>query len=207
MKVDASTVTVRYNGQTLEAGKTYTIESKSGTSTKTVTKEEAVMEWFDPNSEYFIYGDVTMTDSGSNGEISLLSINDYEVMIALKTPVTTDYRLQNKLITGDYLDLNPHQVDKDVYIEKNGKAAQATSISANDIVSYTESLDGATLNLYINTDNKITGAVTSINTSDYKITIGGTEYNLGKTCLDDVYAKEGKNITTNSNITAYTDKL
>ena len=207
LKVKSGEVTVRYNGQTLEAGMSYTIESKDGTESKSVTKEEAIMEWLNPESKYFVYGDVSMIDSGSTGEINILAINDYDVMIALKTPVTTDYRLQNKIVTGDYLDLNPNQVDKKIYIEKNGKEVQATSISANDIVSYTESLNGEILNLYINTDNKVTGDVSSVNTTEYKIRIGSEEYNLGRTCLDDVYAKEGKSITTNSNITAYMDKL
>lgn len=210
LKVDAQSVTVRYNGQTLDAGKEYPI--KPG-STTMVTKDEAVLKWLNPNDENFIYGDVKLLDSGSTGNISVLEINDYKYMVALKAPTTTDYRLQNKLKAGSYLDLTPDKADKTVYVEKSGKEVAATAIAANDIVSYTESLETDSngnptlLKLYVCTNNKVAGKVTSISESQLKINIAGKEYDMAETFIADVLAKEGKTISTNSEITAYTDKL
>lgn len=210
LKVDADSVTVRYNGQTLDAGKSYPI--KPGSST-IVTKDEAVLEWLNPKNENFIYGEITLLDSGSTGDINILEINDYKYMVALKSPSTSDYRLQSKLKTGSYLDLTPDKADKTVYIEKAGKQIAATGIAANDIVSYTENLEtdsngnATILNLYVCSNNKVTGNVSSINESSLKITVAGKEYNMSSTFLKDVLAKEGKSITTGSDITAYTDKL
>ena len=204
-----SDATVLYNGQAVSSSDLpMTFESRytTGESKTASTIEELLSIWIGSDEAYNIRGEVTFTDAGDDGNVDIISINDYKTMLAYKAPTTSDYRLQNKLKTGDSLDLSPNKVDTKIYIEKDGKEIEATAIRANDVVSYTESLDGSILNLYV-VNKTVTGNVNSLNTSDKTITIANTEYDLGEDCLKYIQEKEGRELTTGVSGTFYLDKL
>ncbi len=201
----ADAVTVIYNGQAVEYP--VTVEAKlEGEDKEADNMQELLGYWLGTDEEYSIRGEVTFTDSGDNGDQNIVTINDYKTIIAYKAPTTSDYRLQNKLKTADSIDLNPDDISRKVYIEKNGKEIAATAIKANDVVSYTKSLDGSILNVYV-IDEKITGKVNSINSTDNTITISNEEYDLDENCIDYIQKNEGRELTSGVEGTFYFDKL
>ena len=202
----ADSVTVIYNGQTI-ADYPVDVKAKLGGSNKSASDmQELLGYWLGTDDEYSIRGEVTFTDSGDDGDQNIVTINDYKTIIAYKAPTTSDYRLQNKLKTADAIDLNPDDINRKVYIEKNGKEIAATSIKANDVVSYTESLDGSILNAYV-VDDKITGTINSINSTENTIVISNEEYDLDENCVTYIRDKEGRELKSGVDGTFYLDKL
>ena len=205
LKINPQDMTVIYNGQTLKSDETYTLLNKDdSTDTTTKTgKADTIAEILNPTSNYFIYGDVTFTDSGSDGSIDMATINDYRWMVAYKTVNSTDYKVQNSLVTTDSLILDPDSVNEKVYVEKNGKEVEPTAISSGDILTYTKSFDGTIKRVYVS-KKTVTGEVNSLSAD--KITIAGTEYNLDKNCVQ--YMKnKGNTVNVGSNVTMYLDKM
>lgn len=202
----ASGATVIYNGQSISSFPV-DVDARLDENDKSVDSiDELLSLWLGTNENYSIRGEVTFTDAGDDGTQDIITINDYKTILALKAPTTSDYRLQNKLKTGEYKDLNPDNVDKKIYIEKDGKEIAATSIKANDVVSYAESLDGSILNVYVS-NKTVTGTVNSINSTDGTITISNNEYDLDDACVDYVKEKEGRDLTSGAEGTFYLDKL
>ena len=206
MKVDASKVTVVYNDQTLSADEEYTLVNRDdSTDTKEVDGAVGVLkEILSPTSSYFIYGDVTLTDSGSDGNVEMVSVNDYRWMIAHKTVSSTDYTVQNTLVTTDTLVVDPDDIDKKVYVEKNGKEITPTQIATGDVLTYTKSFDESVIRVYI-TNETVTGTVNSIGTD--KITIENKEYNLDERCIEFIKSKTSKTLSNGNNVTMKLDKL
>ncbi len=197
-------MTIVYNGETLDDSTTYTVKGINAPSSASITGKVAVAtEILNPSSPHFIYGDVTFTDSGSDGSIDMATINDYRWMVAYKTVNSTDYKVQNSLVTTDSLILDPDGINQKVYVEKNGKEVQPTAISSGDILTYTKSFDGTIKRVYAS-KKTVTGEVNSLSAD--KITIAGTEYNLDKNCVQ--YMKnKGNTVNIGSNVTMYLDKI
>ena len=202
--------TIIYNGQAVSdfpVTVTARYKDTTGASDQTVNnKSDLLSLWLGTNDEYCIRGDVQFTDAGADGTMDIVSINDYKVLLAYKAPTTSDYRLQNKLKTGDGINLDPNNINQKTYIEKNGKEIAATSIRANDVVSYTVSLDGSIVNVYV-VDEKVTGTVSSINETEKLITIANNEYDLGEDCVKYIADNGGRQLTTGVEGTFYLDKL
>ncbi len=201
--------TVIYNGKAVaDSDLPYDVVSRSDKTVKQTANdiEDLLRLWLGDDVEYSIRGDVAFTDSGADGTIDMLTINDYKTILAYKAPTTSDYRLQDALTTGTSITLDPNDLSKKIYIEKDGKEIQATAIRANDIVSYTESIDGSVLNLYVISET-VSGTVNSINTTDMTITIGTEVYDLGEDCARYIQEKEGKTLTSGVTGTFYLDKL
>ena len=93
-----------------------------------------------PDTDYTIYGDVKLTDNGDDGTIDMIQINNYDTIVAYATPTTTDYRITDKLVTGNYLILDPQASDYTYTNHKERFEIPVTSISANDVILYTKSL-------------------------------------------------------------------
>lgn len=208
LSVNFNNVTVRYNGKVVSGltklrNKSYTSAANKYT-TETYSAAEAVVKWLSPASEYFIYGDVVLLDRESDGKIDDIQINDYQTMVALKTPTTTDYKISDKLKTGNSLVLNPDSTTYTSTIIKNDKAVEITAISANDVILYAESLDESLYTLYV-TNTKVSGKVTMVNGDTVKI--DGEEYRMSDICRNYISDKQsGAVISTNQKVSLYTDK-
>ena len=134
----------------------------------------------------------------------MIQINNYDTIVAYATPTTTDYRITDKLVTGNYLILDPQASDYTYTITKNGSEIPVTSISANDVILYTKSLDGSYYTLLV-TNNPVKGSITSIGSNGDKMTIGGKSYKIGSKCEAYINDKDGKTLKTGVSGTFYLD--
>lgn len=202
LKINPDTMTIRYNGRTIENQNKNNIELKDGRS---VALTEALKEWFDVDSPNCIYGDITFTAS-AGGQVNLAQINDYKVIVALRTPSTTDYRIMDKLVSGNSLTLDPDSNDYTYTITKNNLQIPVTSIAANDIILYEQSLDGDLYTAVV-TSKSIEGTVSSTDSAISTVTINGTKYDVGDHCLDYIATNQsGQTIKTGVSGTFYLDK-
>lgn len=196
-KLPASSVSLIYNGKTVTGDEVITI----GDNTYTVA--EALQEWLNPNSDNFFYGEVVLTDTGDDGSVDIVTINNYTVMVASKTVTAADYQITDKLRSNHSLILNPDSTAYTSTIYKNGAEAKVTSISANDVVLYAKSLDGEKYTLYV-TSKPVTGAITTLDETDMLIGVGDKEYNLSQSCIDHLDGKT--ELRVGSNGTFYIDR-
>lgn len=194
-KIDMSTASVRYNGKPADGSVTI--------NDTQYTLNNAVKSWLSPDGENFIYGEVKLTDSGSDGDINLIQIYDYETIVAYQAPRTSDYRITDKLISGNYLILDPTSPEYSFTIQKNGTQIEVTSIAAGDIVSYAKSLDGELYTVYV-TSKPVKGTVGTIE-DDY-IYIGSDSYKKSAMCDDYINKNQsGKSIKVGVSGTFYLD--
>ncbi len=199
LKLDNEDLSVRYNGRAV------TRDVTLGDSTYSPT--DALSYWLDPDSEHFIYGTARFIDQGSTGKYNVVDIYDYETIVAYKAPSSTDYRITDKTVTGNFLTLDPDDYNYKYVIKKNDAEIEVTGIAANDVVNYAVSLDGDYYTVY-STAKSVKGTITNlnINTDDEKtITIDNTEYPISDRFLTYISSKEQKTLQTGSAITAYLD--
>ncbi len=196
VKIDMSVASVRYNGKPVPS-EGVTINGKQ------YTLDEAVKSWLNPDGENAIYGEVKLTDSGSDGDINLIQIYDYETIVAYKAPTTADYRITDKLISGRYLTLDPTSPDYTFTIEKNGSQIEVTSIAAGDVISYAQSLDGELITAYV-TSKSVKGTVKTIE-DDY-IYIDNVSYKKDVMCDEYINKNQsGKTVKVGVSGTFYVD--
>lgn len=210
VKFDPDSITVRYNGKAVDKSGTklrYKNYTKSEDEfTEVYSFEDALRAWLSPESEFFIYGDVILTDRESDGNVDDIQINDYQTIVALKSPSTSDYKISNKLKTGSSLTLNPDSTQYTYTIVKNGKQISLSSIAANDVILYAESIDKSLYTLYV-TNEKVTGSISAISTSDKTVSVDNKTYNLGSECANYISTKQdGKQLATGQTATFYLDK-
>lgn len=197
IKFDTENISIIYNGKIVKKTDTVNIGEKSYTAI------EALNRWLDPLSEDLIYGDVKITDSGADGLANLVLINDYEVIVANKVPTTSDYRISDKLKTGNYLILDPNSVEYTCSIIKDGKEIPITSIKTGDVILYSRSLDGSMYTAYV-TSKTVSGLISSVS-NDGLVTIDGTQYRVNQTCYD--YLAGKGEIKAGASVTFYVDKM
>lgn len=173
LKINMKSVSVRYNGRPVNKDEDVTLGGHS------FSLEEALSEWLTPEGDNFIYGDVKFTDSGSDGVIDLIQIYDYETIVAYQAPKTSDYRITDKLISGNYLILDPNSSDYSYTIQKDGAQIELTAIAAGDIVLYAKSLDGSLYTCYASS-KQVSGSITTIE-NNY-VYINKTKYLKGSMC-------------------------
>ena len=206
-------INILYNGKVVREDQTYEVskqylndEGIIQTTTETFSFDEALSEWLDPDSDYFIYGDVTLIDRESDGYINDILINDYNEMVVYRRPVESDYRVTDKLITGNYITLDPNSLDYTFTIVKNGSQIPTTSLAADDILLYARSLDGEMYSCIVESTT-VKGKVTSIDETDEEIYIDNQLYNLGEMCKKYISTnQDGKILTTGQTGTFYVDK-
>lgn len=198
LKLRADEIAVRYNGKVVAADDSIDLADGS------YNRSEALSEWLNPGSNNFIYGTVSLTDNGGDGSYDMIQIYDYETIVALSTPTTTDYRISDKITSGNYLILDPQSSSYEYTIKKDGADIPITSIAANDVVLYARSLDGEQYTLIV-TNKTATGQITAISSSNNEITVGGQKYRLGDKCADYIRDKENKEIKTGASGTFYLD--
>lgn len=215
VKLDPSNLTVRYNGRSITDNVTISAltvndEGNSVSVSKTCSPTEALAEWLDPDGDYFIYGTVKFTDTGSTGKYNIADIYDYDTIVANSTPSSADYRISDKTVAGNYLVLDPDSIDYTFTLTKNGAAAQPSSISSGDVVNFAKSLDDDDYYYTVYATSKsVTGTITSLNIgtegSDNKLSIDGTEYRVTDRFVSYIKNKEQKTLETGNSITAYLD--
>lgn len=195
VRLDNLSASVLYNGKPVNGDVTI--------GDRDYTLSEAVKTWLTPESENFIYGDVKLTDSGSDGDINFIQIYDYETIVAHEAPKTTDYRITDELVTGKHLILDPTSSDYSFTIQKNGTQIETTSIAKGDVVSYARSLDGELYTVYV-TSNSVKGNIETID-DDY-IYIKDKGYRKGPMCDEYINKNQsGRTIQVGVTGTFYTD--
>ncbi|MCD8390331.1 MAG: S-layer homology domain-containing protein [Firmicutes bacterium] len=204
LKLNFDDISVRYNGK-LVTGNSITLTNGS-LSTTVDSVQDAVTQWFNPDGDYFIYGTVTLTDNSADGDINLVEIMDYETMVAYKVPTTSDYRIQDKLKTANYLILDPNSAQYEYTISKDGSQIEVTDIKANDVILYAASLDGELYTVYV-TSKSVTGKVTSLDTESMTLELDGVEYNYSETLPTYITNNENKTLKASVSGTFYTDML
>lgn len=202
--VKAADVTVVYNGETLNENDTYPVVSKEDGTTVNADGKSEVLDYLLNEGAYKIYGDITLTDSGADGTVDMVTINDYRWMIAHKAVSSTNYTVQNTLVTTDTLVIDPDEPDYKIYVEKNGKEVAPTAISKGDVLTYTKSFDGTIIKVYAGKET-VQGKVSSMR--DDEITIGTKVYNLDPRCIEFIQSKANKTLEVGNTVTAYLDKM
>lgn len=203
LKINFNDISVRYNGKLVSDG--MAIELKGDSQSQTVyTIKEAVDEWLDPDSDFFIYGSVTLTDNGADGDINLIEIMDYQTIVAYKAPTTSDYRIQDKLKSANYLLLDPNSPKYEFTISRDNAQIDITNIKANDVVLYAQSLDSELYTVYVTTKS-VTGKITAINENAGTVEIDNKEYNIADSCENYIKNIENKTLKVGISGTFYLD--
>lgn len=206
VKLKEDELTVRYNGRLVSSGDTVTLTNPSTKETEEFSRQEALEQWLNPDTDYTIYGTATLTDSSSDGTIDMVQIYDYDVMVAYAAPTTSDYRITDKLVTGNYLVLDPQAASYTYTITKDGSEIAVTSIKANDVILYATSLDKSMYTLLVSSES-VKGSVSSINTNSGQLTISNTAYNIGDTFETYIKEKDGRELKVGVSGTFYTDSF
>ncbi|MGN0183112.1 MAG: S-layer homology domain-containing protein [Candidatus Ornithomonoglobus sp.] len=215
VKLDPTSLTIRYNGKSIQnnvtiSATTVNAEGNSIAISKDCTPSEALAEWLNPDSDYFIYGTIKFIDTGSTGKYNIVDIYDYDTIVANASPSASDYRISDKTITGNYLILDPDSVDYTFSLTKNNTAIATTSIAAGDVINYAKSLDSDDYYYTVyDTAKSVKGTITSLNigdTADEKtLSIDNVEYRVTDRFLTYMKNKEQVTLETGSVITAYLD--
>lgn len=185
-----------FSGSTIkyftEDGKTKSISFKSNEISvyyngKAVNDFESRLSgWLSPANDKFIYGEIRLTDSGSDNSIDIIEITDYEFMVATKTPSTADYTITNKVKFKNgnpdgyisSLVLDPDDVKYSFTItNSSGASISTTAIKANDVLLVAASLDGDMYSVKVNS-TPVSGKVTAYSSDENKITINSKEYKI-----------------------------
>lgn len=199
-------LTVLYNGKIVSAMDTIILKDPDSKDENSYSREEALELWLNHDTGYTVYGSIILTDNANDNTIDMIQITDYEVMVAHKTPTTSDYRLTDKLVTGNYLILDPQAGDYTYKIKKNDVEIPLTSISANDVVLYAKSLDSSLYSLLVS-NKTVVGSITSMNTSNAQMTISNTEYKIGDKCESYIKDKDGRDLKVGASGTFYLDSF
>ncbi len=206
VKLKEKDLTVRYNGKIVPADDTVNLTNPLTYETESYTRQEALELWLNPETSYFIYGKITLTDNSNDGIIDMIQIYDYDVMVAYAAPTTADYRITDKLVTGNYLILDPQSADYTYTITKNGTEIPVTSISTNDVILYAKSLDDSLYTLLVS-NKTVNGSVTSMSSDSSRMTISGTTYDIGDKCISYIREKDDKELKVGSTGTFYLDEF
>lgn len=204
LKFKEDDLTVRYNGTLVSANDTVTLTNPSTKAEESFSRQEALEQWLNPETDYSIYGTVSLTDNSSDGTIDMIQIYNYQTMVAHAAPTTSDYRITDKLVTGNFLILDPQGIGYTYTIKKNGNEIPVTSIAANDVILYAESLDKSMYTLLVS-NKTVNGSISALNTSRNQFTINGESYNIGNQCEAYIRDKDGKELKTGVTGTFYLD--
>lgn len=198
LKFDPAVASVFYNGKALTAG------------------QMSYMSRLDPGDTDFIYGEVKLTDSGSDGIYDIVEITDYEMLIVARTPSTSDYVVSNKVkfvadpvkgyvIPSGYISsvtLDPDASGTTITItDASGKNVSITSLKANDVLLVAESLDSKIKTVKV-TSSPVTGKISG--TSDEGITINGKTYKISA-YAEEYFKQNSIKTETSSQGTFYVD--
>ncbi len=203
-KLKETDLTVRYNGMLVASDDMVPLVNPNTKEEEYFTRQEALELWLNHDTGYTIYGTVTLTDSANDNIIDMIQIYDYETMVAYTTPTTSDYRITDKLVTGNYLILDPQAADYTYTITKDGKEIPVNSIKANDVILYATSLDKSVYTLIVTTQS-IKGTISSINTNSGQLNVADKTYNIGEKFESYINEKDGRELKAGVSGTFYAD--
>ena len=192
--IDPSTASVYYNGKL---------------AASPASKLAAVL---DPAQGTFMYGEVKLTDSGSDKSIDIVEITDYDYLVVAKTPSTTDYAVSNKVkFTGTAPDgylstiyLDPDSISYTVDITNaSGANVSVTSLKANDVLLVAQSEDSSIKKVVV-CPAPVSGKITATSGSTNAVTIGGKEYTISD-YAQQYFTENGIKTDTGSQGTFYVD--
>ncbi len=206
IKLKEKDFTVYYNGQLISTDATVELTNPSTGEQNSFTRQEALERWLTADTDYTIYGNVIITDSGDDGTYDMAQIYDYDTIVAYSAPTTSDYRITDKLVTGNYLILDPQAANYTYTITKDNSEIALTSIAANDVVLYAKSLDESTYSLLVS-NKTVSGTVSSMNSAGTELTISNTSYKIGDKCASYIKDKSGRDLKTGVSGTFYLDAL
>lgn len=179
---DADVATVMYNKKVVSSG-----------------AANKLANWLDPDSNDFYYGNVSFVDNGADNSIDVIEIMDYEPIMAVRAPSSSDYKLTNKIkFDADYTPvktpvasvvLNPDRLAYLNITNASGTKIQPTGISANSIALIAESEDATSYTVLVSTET-VTGTIDYYSEVDHKIKIAGKEYYISDFCID-YFKQEG----------------
>ena len=198
LSIKSKDISVRYNGTAVMANETVMLNDTG------YSRADALSEWLNPDSENFIYGSIRLTDNGDDGSYDMIQIYDYETIVALSAPTSTDYRISDKIVSGNYLILDPQSANYTYTITKDGSEIPITSIAANDVVLFAKDLSGEHYTLLVS-NKSVTGQITSMSPESHEMTINGSDYVIGDKCADYIREKNNKEIKTGASGTFYLD--
>lgn len=203
LRINTADVSFRYNGKLLSPTETVALTDSQGSQTY-VSTPEALKLWLSEGTDYSIYGNVRLVDTGADGDINMIEIFDYETLVVFSKPTTSDYRIQDKLKTAHALILDPYSLTYSYTITKNGSSIDTTAIAANDVLLYAKSLDGTLYTVY-DTAKTVTGSISTINDDFSKVTINNTEYSISPDCIKYMTETAGRELKLGSTGTFYLD--
>lgn len=179
---DVDDVTVFYNKKAVDSG----VDGK-------------LEKWLNPADEEFIYGSVKLTDSGADGTVDMVEIMDYDYLVALRAPSSSDYTVTNKMkikagaerIISD-VTLNPDKKSYSFTIHnQDGAKLETTGIKANNVVLVAESENEDAYTVLVSSKT-VDGSISAFSEDEGTIQIDGKEYNISKDCITYLEEQDAK---------------
>ncbi len=168
--------------------------------------------WLSPSSGSFFDGEATLLDSGSDGDIDVIFMYDYQTFVVKESVRTTDTVDSKNYIVNDYytsgynirLDPNERDVSLSIINASNNAEMSVSSLQAYDILSVAKSMDGKSITCYVSRKT-ISGTIKEILDDRETYTINNTQYKLTPEFL--ALVKDGKeNMTLGMSATFYLDR-
>lgn len=141
--------------------------------------------WLSPNSDNFFYGNAKLLDSGSDGDVDVIFLNNFETYVSKESVKTNDPNEANNYVIYDTnipgrnlkLDVDDRNLDITIMNAKTGSETTIKSIVANSVVSVAESMDQLKYVVYVSTE-KVTGTISETSNSNSYFVIKNKEYEL-----------------------------
>lgn len=149
------------------------------------------------------YGTVRLVSNDSSDKYTMLDIYNYEVMVAQRAVTSSDYRLTNKLVTADYITLDPDSTDYTFTLTRDGAEVEPTKIATNDVVLVATDDEGSYYTVKASSKT-VSGKIDSINTTKKTLKIGDKTYNYTDSLVTSV-EKENAKLGTGVQLKAYLD--
>ncbi len=195
IKIEPENMSIVYNNKIAEKTEHIAVGDER------ITVERAIDKWLEPESGNFLNGEVKIVDSDNDGSADVIFIMNYSVMVATASPSSTDYTINDKLVAGSRLTLDPDDDSYEYTITRNGSAVTSvTSLKANDVILYAKSIDGEYITLNV-TGKPVTGTISNI--EDDIVTIGDKRYEVTEKCTD--YLEGNAQISLGAQGTFYID--
>ena len=174
---------------------TYETNKKKKTVSFSVTDTDVIYNGKSMQGSKYIpdNGYIRLTDNNSDGKYDVLEIKDYRNVIA-DTVNTTDGIIADKRTKENNIYLKQNGEDISVNaVNANGKTQKIAKIYQDSVVSAAISEDGKYAELIVNTA-KITGEITTVNSTKKEIFINGKAYKCTADFENFADAEPGKQV-------------
>lgn len=152
------------------------------------------------NTDTFLYGTVTLTDSGFDRTIDMVEIMDYDYLVSARTVSSSNYTVTNKMkFVGaknilESVVLNPEKKSPALIVEdSNGVSMQPTAIKVNNIVMVAKSKNEDAITVKVSSKT-VDGEMRALSKSEGTVYIDAQKYGITKDCIAYLEAEEGGEI-------------